>query len=232
MGVGWWQYQKSPDIVTSLIYKRLLSSNSFHSTRDEYTKNMLQQIGFTKVLNTGCPTMWNIPRIHEKKISLKFKNSVITFTDYCRDIQKDIQILIKAKTISENIFFFPQAPTDLSYLYEINKKVNCKNLFILDSSIESLLDVFKEGNSCYIGTRLHAGIYAAKNKIPCLILSIDNRVKEMFSDLGIPFLERSSNCFKEKLKAARPFYLNPNFNIKDIDLWKKKLRKEVDLKLK
>ena len=35
-----------------------------HSVRDSYTKKMLNSIGINNVVNTSCPTVWNITPDH------------------------------------------------------------------------------------------------------------------------------------------------------------------------
>lgn len=43
MGVGWHKYQRLPDIITELVYKKILSKNYIHSVRDFYTENQLKK---------------------------------------------------------------------------------------------------------------------------------------------------------------------------------------------
>ena len=45
VGVGWWQYQKEPNLYTRYLLQRILHREIMHSVRDEYTKNYLQSIG-------------------------------------------------------------------------------------------------------------------------------------------------------------------------------------------
>lgn len=51
VGCGWHSYEKRVDAYSSLLYKTVLSDRYYHSVRDEYTKNKMEQIGIT---NGGC----------------------------------------------------------------------------------------------------------------------------------------------------------------------------------
>ena len=83
MGVGWQQYSKKVNFYTKKIYKSLFATSYMHSVRDEYTKENLNKIGITNVINTGCPTMWKFTPDFCKKISCKKgKDVVFTLTDY------------------------------------------------------------------------------------------------------------------------------------------------------
>ena len=68
MGVGWWQYQDRPDRYTAHLLRSLLADTP-HAARDSYTTRQLESIGIP-VLNTGCPTMWELPKHPEKATSV------------------------------------------------------------------------------------------------------------------------------------------------------------------
>ena len=59
-GVGWFQYQNKPNLVNRKLLKILLRKDMTHSVRDTYTKRMLNSIGINNVINTSCPTVWDI----------------------------------------------------------------------------------------------------------------------------------------------------------------------------
>ena len=68
MGVGWWQYQKRPNLYTKFLMKTVLSKTLLHSVRDSYAESKLKELGIENVINTGCPTMWDLNKEHCSKI--------------------------------------------------------------------------------------------------------------------------------------------------------------------
>ena len=78
MGAGWWQYQENPNRYTRLLLKLLLSSEQIHSVRDSYTEQMLKKIGINNVLNTACPTMWNLSKEFCSEIPKEKASKVVT----------------------------------------------------------------------------------------------------------------------------------------------------------
>jgi len=53
MGVGWWQYQNSPNFYTNILLNKILHKKYLHSVRDSYAADKLKAIGFKNVVNTG-----------------------------------------------------------------------------------------------------------------------------------------------------------------------------------
>ncbi len=55
---------------------------------------MLNSMGITNVINTGCPTMWGITKSYVKTYQKKKAQEVIcTLTDYDRDLENDQKLL-------------------------------------------------------------------------------------------------------------------------------------------
>lgn len=46
LGVGWWQYQKNPNLYTKMLLKNVLNPNVLHSVRDGCTEKMLKATGY------------------------------------------------------------------------------------------------------------------------------------------------------------------------------------------
>ncbi|MCK4815011.1 polysaccharide pyruvyl transferase family protein, partial [bacterium] len=64
LGLGWWQYQAyTPNLYTRILLSQILRREYYHSVRDSYTADKLKALGF-RVLNTGCPTLWNLSKEH------------------------------------------------------------------------------------------------------------------------------------------------------------------------
>ena len=232
MGVGWWQYEDNIDFISQYIYKRLLNEKSLLSTRDNYTKKKLTDIGFANIVNTSCPTMWKIPINKNIKEKDYFEKCLLTLTDYNRDPINDSLILKKAFNLAKEVTFFPQAPTDLSYLRYLIKFNSLSIPKILKPSKEVLKNFYKKGQCCFLGTRLHSGLLAAKFMIPCLIIAIDNRVKEIFDDCELDYLIRDHENFCLNLDYKYPRILNPKLNFDLIRSWKSSLKGYVENDIK
>ncbi|SDK97122.1 polysaccharide pyruvyl transferase family protein [Halanaerobium congolense] len=191
MGVGWWQYGNKPNFYTKLLLKSLLSSEYLHSVRDDYTSRMLKKIGINNVINTSCPTMWNLTKDHCKQIKKNKSDKVVfTLTNYNKDMQKDLKLVKILKKNYREIYFWPQGLLDYEYLTELN--VNIDNVMILDPSIKAFDGVLNEENIDYVGTRLHGGIRSLQYKNRTIIISIDNRAKEKSRSFNIPIIERNN----------------------------------------
>ena len=191
VGVGWWQYGNEPNLYTKILLKNILSKEYVHSVRDEYTKKMLNKIGFDNVVNTSCATMWCLTKKHCLSIPKdKGDKVVFTLTDYNRDYEKD-SLLIKTLTENyHNVYFWPQGIDDFNYIKQFSQYLD--NVEIIPASLSAFDSVLKMDNIDYIGTRLHAGIRALQMKVRTLIVSIDNRAEEKNKDFNLPIIKRDS----------------------------------------
>lgn len=188
LGVGWWQYQKYPDLYTKLFLKSVLDKKIFHSVRDNYTKVMLETVGIRNVINTGCPTMWNLTAMKPHDIpTTKADNALLMLTDYSKDIDLDkklIQILINNY---QTVYAWPQGRNDKEYL----STLGFPGIF-LEHSLPALDEFLNSKISFdYVGTRLHGGIRCIVNKRRSLILEIDNRAKEIAKNTELPTVNRA-----------------------------------------
>lgn len=202
MGVGWWQYQEPPNYYTKYLLKMILSGKYLHSVRDQYTLEKLKNIGIRNVINTGCPTMWDLPN-YNSIIPYGAAESVLTMlTDYKKDRELDVSLLRLLKDNYRKVYFWPQGRQDLTYLKELNAIVAVE---LLEHSLHSLDTFLSSGVRVdYVGTRLHGGIRCLKKGIRSLILAIDNRATEISVDTNLPVLDRSN------INAIKKWILTPN----------------------
>lgn len=181
--------RKKLNLYTRILYKRILSKTYVHSVRDERTKVALESIGL-KAINTGCATLWDLSS--EKCASIpriKAKDVVFTLTDYKRDIKRD-QLLIDILNESyENVYFWPQGSDDLDYVHQFD---NIATIKIVPSNLESYRKILLAGNIDYVGTRLHAGIFAMKNRCRSIIIAVDNRTIDMQKTYNLNAIDRSN----------------------------------------
>lgn len=212
LGVGWWQYQHNPTLITKLFYRKALGKYYLHSVRDEYTKSMLSQCGRENILNTSCPTTWGLGDYNP--IFDSESDILFTLTDYNQDVIEDNKLLeLILKSCDEKIYFFPQGYDDTKYLNSLNSfKKNSSRITILDYRISEFNNlIYRNRNIRYIGTRLHGGIRCMQNNIPSLIIAIDNRAIEISKDINIPIVKRTDYDMMK-------LWLEGNFKFPKIEL--------------
>jgi len=190
MGVGWWQYQSSPDKYSKVIWNQILNNEMLHSVRDSFTEKMLLKMGVTNVINTSCSTMWNLTPEHCRGIKHSKADSVIaTLTDYNQDRDADLSFMNCLLDNYSDVYFWPQGTGDIHYFQSLLTSLN-REVKLLNPNLESLNKALLAGNVDYIGTRLHAGIRALQYKVRTVIIGIDNRAIEKSHDFNLTVLDR------------------------------------------
>jgi len=191
-GVGWFQYQNKPNLVNRKLLKILLRKDMTHSVRDTYTKRMLNSIGINNVINTSCPTVWDITPEHITKIpNNKAKYVLTTLTDYNKDTVLDSKLLQILDSNYEKVFFWPQGLGDHEYLMQLVKKIKI-SLEIISPNLRSFDSILENEEIDYVGTRLHAGIRAIQKSVRTFIVAVDNRAKEISKDINLHSSERGN----------------------------------------
>ncbi len=178
---------KKPNAYTRAIYRKAFSGQYIHSVRDDITKKYLDKLGI-KAINTGCPTLWSLNKEFCKSIPRTKADKVIfTLTDYKKDPvndQKFIDLLMKNY---KQIYFWVQGSEDLNYLETLR---NTKNIILVKPNLPAYKSLLEKGGIDYVGTRLHAGIYAMQHKVRSIILIVDNRARDMHDSYNINAIER------------------------------------------
>ncbi|MHA4811236.1 polysaccharide pyruvyl transferase family protein [Flavitalea flava] len=219
IGTGWSSYAPPPDLPTSIYYQRVLHKRYAHSLRDGYSKNHLKKALITNTINTSCPTTWDLDSSFENKYGTKTDKILFTLTDYNQDSVMDNQLLsLLIQSESKEVFFFPQGKTDLDYIESLDTfKKNKTKFSLLNHRFDEFDSFIKSNRFNYIGTRLHAGIAALKEKNPALIISIDNRAEELAKDIQLNVINRKNlhriNDWIQG-KYSPPPLLMPGENIK------------------
>lgn len=220
MGVGSQNYGDKINLYTKLLYKKALSSNYFHAVRDSYTEKIMKKIGINNVINTGCPTLWALTKVHCNDIPTKKSKDVIcTFTDYNKDIKKDKRLAEILFENYRNVYCWIQGSNDYEYILSISDKFKLidPHLEDYDKILSSDLDLD------YVGTRLHAGVRAMQKGRRSIILSIDNRAREMGSDYNLNVIERN-NIENLDEYVKKEFKTDVKLNIENIEKWKSQFR--------
>ena len=227
LGVGWHNYQGKPTPYTRWLLKRILSSNHLHSVRDSYTEKMLRSIGFSNVVNTGCPTLWPLtPQKCQAIPTQKATNVVFTLTDYRRNPSRDNQIIRTLKQNYQQVYVWLQGFNDFRYiqtLAEFNSDIIIipprldKYNQLLASSID--LD--------YVGTRLHGGIRAMHHNRRAIIIGVDNRAKEKKKDFNINVLD-SEDIHELEIYIHQNMETRITLDFDAIERWRRQLRHMAD----
>lgn len=213
MGVGWQYYQRPTNLLTSIFLRRLLSGKYLHSVRDGYTQQRLNDIGIGNVINTACPTMWDLTPQHCAKISTsKAQNALTTVTFYRKDPQADRKWLETIIDNYEKIYFWEQMNGDSEYLSSLNLS---KNMEIIEPGLTAYDNLLSSNDIDFIGTRLHGGIRAMQHKKRALVIEIDNRASEIAKDTNLPTVKREdADGIKKWIYANEQVKITlPNENI-------------------
>ena len=188
IGVGMDSNFEKPDLYTRMIYSKVLSKEYIHSTRDEKTKKLLESMGY-KAINTGCPTLWALTGNFCKSIPHRRASRVVfTLTDYCKDKVKDQQLIEILKRQYKEIFFWIQGSEDLKYFRTLR---NTDGIELVAPNLDAYEKLLDKGNIDYVGTRLHAGIFAMRHKVRSIILIVDNRARDMKESYNLVAVERN-----------------------------------------
>lgn len=224
MGAGWQQYNGKINFYTKEYYRMMFKGPFIHSVRDEYTKNILNSIGITNVINTGCPTMWGFTKDFCADIpTSKHKDVVFTLTDYAPNPKRDKYLIDCLKKNYENLYFWIQGMDDLDYLESLTKGHDEKIEYIT-WSLEAYEEFLKTHDCDYVGTRLHAGIKAIQMKKRTLIIGIDNRAIELNRDSNLNVLN-ADEIEKLEEKINGEIVTDIHINEKNIEEWKSQFKK-------
>ena len=189
MGVGWWQYSDEPNAYTRWLYRRILSSDVKHSVRDEFTARKLRSMGFENVINTSCPTMWQLNEQHCSSIPSAQAGSVVTtVTDYSRDPARDRSMLLGLTRLYTGVHIWIQGTGDLDYLDTLD--LPWQKFEVLAPALGNLDAALDDPDVDYVGTRLHAGIRALQHGRRALVIGVDNRAAEKNRDFNLAWLPR------------------------------------------
>lgn len=220
LGVGWQNYQGKPDFYTKTLLKRLLSRDYLHSVRDNYTLEMLQNAGISNVINTSCPTMWDLTEEHCAAIpSYKSENVIFTLTDYREDKVKDLELIKSLLKSYNKVYFWVQGSKDYVYFNSFGDVV--KDIIVVPPNLYDFDKVLNSNESLeYIGTRLHAGIRALQKKRRSIIISVDNRAEEKKKDFNLKVIPRDMSSSDYCKIYSEEFDTKITLPNSEIEKWK------------
>ncbi len=220
MGVGIDNYKQKMDGLSKKFYKSFLDDKYLHSVRDSETETLLRSIGIENVVNTACPTMWNLTPDFCRSINrYKTDDVVTTVTEYDRS-PIDFAIMDILLEKYRNVYLWLQGEKDLSYIKMYNKYSRLK---IIDYDLNAYNDILRRKNIEYIGTRLHGGIHALNQGARTLIIAVDGRGLTIGKDTNLPIISREEAIYNLESLIITPRETEVSLPMKKIDLWRKSI---------
>ena len=179
--------KKHINLYTRMLYKKVLSAEFTHSTRDEETKSFLEEMGF-KAIVTGCPTLWSLtPEVCS--LIPKDKKSAVVFTlsGTSKDYKRDQYLIDCLNKNYETVYFWVQTIFDFDYLHELK---NISKIKVLQTDLLGYGEFLDSHDVDYVGIRLHGGIYAMQHRRRAIIIAIDHRARNININNHLNCIER------------------------------------------
>lgn len=225
VGVGWMRHKRlserwmKPDVYTQIVYRLALSKEYYHAVRDNYAERRLQEMGF-KVLNTGCPSLWQLSTEHCRSIPReKGRYALMTLTCYRPDAQADRKFFEIVRRHYAKVFFWAQQPKDWTYAHEVFQG-EAGSIEFLPPSLEALDHLLASEMSVdYVGTRLHAYIRALQHGRRAINVGVDDRAPEMARDFDLCVVPRGEWQLLEE-RILQPFETRVRVPEENIRLFK------------
>lgn len=222
MGVGWRSHQRrQTDWYTRWLLRRILSGSHIHSVRDSYAERKLRELGFERVLNTGCHTTWALSEAHCSTIPRgRGEEVIVVLTDYSPDPERDQHLLGLCLKMYGKVHFWPQGTGDLAYLQQLGFQ---DRVTIVPPSLAAYRRVLADsGRSVdYVGTRLHGGIYALRHRRRSVIVGVDHRANEMGRDLNLPVIDRYAKARDLEQMIGGDLAIEIKLPLEKIEEWKR-----------
>ncbi len=225
LGCGWWQYQDTPNQYTQLLLDAILSKSTIHSLRDSYTLRQLEFLSGRTLVNTSCPTLWQLTPDHLARIPETMgKHVVTTLTDYKADPTTDRFMLHHLSSRYTTVFLWLQGTGDYRYLQTLLPDLP-KNIRPAPPTLEAYDELLtSELDLDYVGTRLHAGVRALQKGRRALILAVDNRAIEIARDTGLPCIPREEAPTALESRIATCSAHDISLPTDAIELWRDQFR--------
>lgn len=221
MAIGWRSYQPALSWSSRLMLRRLLSRTWRHSVRDTYTAAIFGRLGFDNVLMTSCATMWRLTPQHLAGVPTHKAENVV-FTLNSNKISERDRVLIDClKRHYKRLFFFPQGIDDIAY----GRSLADGSFVQIDPSLQAFDRLLASDLDLdYVGLRLHGGIRALQHQRRTLIISIDNRAREIARDTGLPAVEQDELDERLDSMLVEPRYTRLRIPFDAIETWKEQFK--------
>lgn len=207
LGCGWYQYQNFSEPYSKWLLTSVLSKNHIHAVRDDYSRKKLQALGIEKVLNTSCPTLWDITPDHCAALPVeKSREVVTTINTFFKNKDLDRRMLEILSRNYDKVHLWIQTDNDWDYAKGLMEGME----FVAPSlaAFDSLLETHPSLD--YAGNRLHGGIRALQKGRRSIIVEVDNRAAEMGRDFDLPTVARDDfDRFEAMITGPLPISVKP-----------------------
>jgi polysaccharide pyruvyl transferase WcaK-like protein len=222
MGVGWWQYQDKTTLRSKLFYRHILHRNAYHAVRDQYSYGRITDCGIRNVLNTSCPTVWDLDGRSTRRKHLASREVLFTLTDYMRSPAQDGELI---RTLLEHatgkLLFFPQGSKDIEYIESLSEfRKNRRYITLLCREVAEFNKLANDSRVIYVGTRLHGGIRFLQCGRDALIVCVDNRATEIHKDIRLPAVARENFSGMAAWLSGELDFGRISLPLKQIQQWK------------
>jgi polysaccharide pyruvyl transferase WcaK-like protein len=209
-GAGWWQYQVGGIDPLTARWMKTMSGGRTWGVRDKYSEQRLSSAGVSST-HLSCPTLW---QVSTQALPSAQRRVIVTLTDYNQDPLADLRLLELLASRYE-LLFWPQGPGDRAYIESL-----APDATFIEPTLAAFDAELIKPDTCYVGLRLHGGIRALQFGVPSLILSIDNRAREISKSVGLYAPSRNDfRAIENALSGLDP--INLNLPREDIRSWKK-----------
>lgn len=216
VGVGLGGKGTIANSYTRWMYRRAFSASHIHSVRDRRTEIEFKALGL-RAINTGCPTMWALTPQHCSQIpTQKAKRVVFTATDYSPNPEQDFATIKLLHRLYDEVHVWIQGSRDYEYLTRLDA---LKDMRIIPPSVDAFRQFLGTQDVDYVGTRLHAGIFAMRNFRRTIIVGVDHRASDIQESHNINVVPRGDIRELERLICSE-FESNVNVDSQLIKEWK------------
>lgn len=216
LGCGIAQTESRLNYYTKHLYSKILSKEYTHSVRDDEAAEFVRSMGY-KAINTGCPTMWQFTEEFCSHIPEKKANRVVfTLTDFYKSHAQDQLLIDILRKEYDQVYFWIQGAFDEEYLKTFK---NIEGIHIVHPTLEAYSQLLQSGDIDYVGTRLHAGMFALQHHVRTIILVIDNRTRAMNEAYDLHVIERDTIGEELSKKINSTFSTNINIRQAAIKEW-------------
>jgi flavodoxin len=226
------EFKFSEESITFI--KKIHSSVTYSSCRDNMTKDMLETINVNNVIMTGCPVWYELSSIGKSfKQNNKLEKVVFTTPAHPMRLLQTLKLMLLTKKNFRNAVIYNsfhrgfyhesllKVHYSLSYLIMaiFGKFLGFKNIDV--SKKLSDLDLYKECDF-HLGYRVHAHLFFLSNRIPSILINEDIRGKGMSESLTLEVFNYNDNQMLQKVDSFIKNMKKDNFKVFD------KLKEFVD----
>ena len=160
--------------------------------------------------------MWKFTSDFCKSIPKEKADSVVfTLTDYGKDRENDQKLINLLLEHYRTVYFWIQGAFDKEYFDSFE---NISKIKIIEPNLEAFSSILSLNDIDYVGTRLHAGMFAMQHKKRTIILAIDNRVRDLSEAYSLHAIERNKiDELKELIESS--FSTDIHLKESNIEKW-------------